>query len=70
MLHTVTSSGALTRSTERLLSISSPGLIRFSPGRGGAVAADFFVWELPLFVALAACAGVIGAALTHASVRP
>ena len=31
--------------------------------------AKFYVWELPIFVALAAAAGVVGAALTHASAR-
>ena len=29
----------------------------------------FYVWELPIFIALAAAAGVIGAGLTHASAR-
>lgn len=69
LLHTVTSSGALaTRSSETLLSIASPGLLSFGDVAYDAdTTATFYVWELPIFVALAAAAGVVGAALTHAS---
>ena len=45
----------------------APGLISFggSHGDGGPGEVDFYLWELPAFVALSACAGAIGALVTR-----
>ena len=54
-------------SAESVYSVRAPGLISFggSHGDGGPGEVDFYLWELPAFVALSACAGAIGALVTR-----